>query len=115
MTCQPPTCQCPTCGQALPDDAIRIDFSAGIVVGNGRFVALPRREMDVLAVLWERRGRMVTKDQIFRAVYADNDGVEFADVVESHMSKMRKKVKPLGLVIRSERFRGYQLLTGSMR
>lgn len=107
------TCTCPTCGQILPDDGVRIDVEAGIVIGGGCFVVLPRREMAVLEVLWSRRGRIVTKDQIFQAIYRDNDGVEFAEVVESHMSKMRKKVKPLGLEIRSERFKGYQLLTGA--
>lgn len=107
------TCACPTCGQPLPEDGVKLDIEAGIVIGHGRFVTLPRREMAVLEVLWARRGKVVTKDQIFNAVYRENDGVEFAEVVESHISKMRKKVKPLGLLIRSERFKGYQLLIGA--
>ena len=51
-------------------------------IGNGQVVTLPRREMAVLEVLWTRRGRVVNKDQLFTAIYRENDGVEFAEVIE---------------------------------
>jgi len=104
------TCTCPTCGQVVAEVDFRIDAGAGIVIGGGKVVDLPRREMQVLEFLWVRQGRTVTKQQIFDAVYRDED-VDW-NVIESHMSKMRKKVAPLGVVIKSERFKGYQLLLG---
>lgn len=106
-------CTCPTCGQDVNTDAIMFDPGAGIVIGNGIVISLPRREATILEYLWARPGRMITKSALFEAVYDVLDEPDCGEaVVESHMSKMRKKVKDAGIVIRSERFKGYQLLTG---
>lgn len=105
MTC------CPTCGQALPEHGIHFDAAAGIVVSGGEFVVLPRREATILEFLWAKPGRYFLKEQLYAAVYSIDETP--SDVaVESHVSKLRKKVRPLGIHIRSERFKGYQLTIG---
>jgi two-component system, OmpR family, flagellar system response regulator FtcR len=58
------------------------------------------------------RGRRLTKSQIFNAVYGLFDDVVEENVVESHVSKLRKKLRArLGYdPIDSQRFLGYMLI-----
>jgi DNA-binding response OmpR family regulator len=61
------------------------------------------------------KGRRLTKSQIFNAVYGlFDDGIE-ENVVESHISKLRKKLRArLGYdPIESQRFLGYMLSPSS--
>jgi len=71
--------------------------------------ALPRRERRILEYLVANRGRRVTKQQIFNAIYGIFDEDVEENVVESHISKLRKKLrKRLGFdPIDSKRFLGY--------
>ncbi|MFC3071510.1 winged helix-turn-helix domain-containing protein [Shinella pollutisoli] len=100
---------CPTCGQALPPDRFSFDVDSGVLVCGGRFVHLPRREAHVLEFLLERRGRTVTRSILFQELYRGDDEPDAENVVESHVSKLRRKILPLGLVITSERYKGYRL------
>ena len=70
---------------------------------------LPRRERRILEFLISNRGRRVTKTQIFNAVYGLFDEAVEENVVESHVSKLRKKLRQrLGYdPIDSKRFLGY--------
>lgn len=102
---------CPCCGQALPDDGFRFNSESGILISGGSFVLLPRREMQILEILFERRGRVVTRGVLFQEVYRADDEPDGEAVIESHVSKLRKKILPLGLRIKSERFKGYTLLS----
>ena len=70
---------------------------------------LPRRECRILEYLVRNRGRRVTKTQIFNAVYGLFDENVDENVVESHISKLRKKLKHrLGYdPIDSKRYLGY--------
>ncbi|RKD74513.1 response regulator transcription factor [Rhizobium sp. WW_1] len=72
---------------------------------NGSVFALPRRERRILEYLIANRGRRVTKTQIFNAIYGIFDEEVEENVVESHISKLRKK---LGFdPVDSKRFLGY--------
>jgi two-component system, OmpR family, flagellar system response regulator FtcR len=75
----------------------------------GEPLQLPRRERRILECLVRNRGRRVTKAQIFSAVYGLFDENVDENVVESHISKLRKKLKPrLGYdPIDSKRYLGY--------
>lgn len=76
---------------------------------EGRAFALPRRERRILEYLVANYGRRVTKQQIFNAIYGIFDEDVEENVVESHISKLRKKLrKRLGFdPIDSKRFLGY--------
>lgn len=76
---------------------------------NGDVFALPRRERRILEYLVANRGRRVSKNQIFNAIYGIFDEDVEENVVESHISKLRKKLrKKLGEdPIDSKRFLGY--------
>jgi DNA-binding response OmpR family regulator len=79
---------------------------------NGEVVTLPRRERRILEFLARHKGRRVTKSQIYNAVYGlFNDDIG-ETVIESHISKLRKRLRAkLGFdPIDSQRFLGYRLL-----
>ena len=73
---------------------------------------LPRRERRILEFLATHRGRRVTKAQIFHSIYGLFDEDVDENVVESHVSKLRKKLRErLGYdPIDSKRFLGYCLM-----
>ncbi|MDX2266243.1 MAG: response regulator transcription factor [Hyphomicrobiales bacterium] len=78
----------------------------------GAPMPLPRRERRILEYLVQNRGRRVTKAQIFNHVYGLlDDGID-ENVIESHTSKLRKKLRHrLGYdPIDSQRYLGYRLL-----
>ena len=76
---------------------------------NGDVFALPRRERRILEYLVANRGRRLSKSQIFNAIYGIFDEDVEENVVESHISKLRKNLrKKLGFdPIDSKRFLGY--------
>lgn len=80
---------------------------------DGAPLPLPRRERRILEYLANNCGRRVTKTQVFNAIYGIFDEDVEENVVESHISKLRKKLREkLGFdPIDSKRFLGYRLVT----
>jgi DNA-binding response OmpR family regulator len=79
---------------------------------NGNKLQLPRRERRILDYLASCRGRRVTRAQIFSAIYGVlEEGIEEC-VIESHISKLRKKLRScLGYdPIDTQRYLGYQFV-----
>ena len=79
---------------------------------DGEPLPLPRRERRILEYLMANKGRRVTKAQIFNFVYGlFDDGID-ENVIESHISKLRKRLRQrLGAdPIDSQRFLGYRLV-----
>lgn len=79
---------------------------------HGEVFTLPRRERRILEYFVMNRGRRLMKSQIFNAVYGLFDDAVEENVVESHVSKLRKKLRArLGYdPIDSQRFLGYMLV-----
>ena len=59
----------------------------------GEVMVLPRRERRILEYLVSNYGRRVTKSQIFNSVYGLFDHEIDDNVIESHISKLRKRLK----------------------
>jgi DNA-binding response OmpR family regulator len=80
---------------------------------EGKPLPLPRRERRILEYLANNCGRRVTKTQVFNAIYGIFDDEVEENVVESHISKLRKKLREkVGFdPIDSKRFLGYRLIT----
>ncbi|MGH6761707.1 MAG: flagellar transcriptional regulator FtcR [Phyllobacterium sp.] len=78
---------------------------------NGEDFVLPRRERRILEYLIANRGRRLNKTQIFNAIYGIFDSEVEENVVESHISKLRKKLRDkLGYdPVDSKRFLGYSI------
>lgn len=90
---------------------IRVFFDGRDPIIAGEVFELPRRERRILEYLARNHGRRVTKTQIYNAVYGlMNEEVDEC-VVESHVSKLRKKLKDrLGYdPVESKRYIGYML------
>jgi DNA-binding response OmpR family regulator len=79
---------------------------------RGEVLPLPRRERRILEYLVSNRGRRVTKSQIFNFVYGLFGEDIDENVVESHISKLRKRLRHrLGYdAIDSQRYLGYRLI-----
>ena len=92
--------------------ALRIHMDGRDPEINGKPLPLPRRERRILEYLASNHGRRVTKTQVFNAIYGLFDEEVEENVVESHISKLRKKLREmLGFdPIDSKRFLGYRLV-----
>lgn len=78
---------------------------------GGQVLRLPRRERRILEFLISKRGSRVTKAQIFNAVYGlFNEDID-ESIIESHISKLRKRLRSrLGRdPIDSQRYLGYRI------
>lgn len=91
---------------------IRVYFDGRDPEVDGDKFPLPRRERRILEFLASHRGRRVTKAQIFHSIYGLFDDDVEESVVESHVSKLRKKLRErIGYdPIDSKRFLGYCLV-----
>ena len=78
-------------------------------------VQLPRRELRILEFLVSHRGRRVSKSQIFSSVYGLFEQNIDENVIESHISKLRRRLRrQLGYdPIESKRHLGYRLVSSS--
>jgi DNA-binding response OmpR family regulator len=76
---------------------------------------LPRRELRILEFLVANQSRRVTKSQIFNTVYGLFDQEIDENVIESHISKLRRRLRGrLGYdPIDSKRHLGYRLVGSS--
>lgn len=92
---------------------MQVFFDGRDPIVNGETLSLPRRERRILEYFVINKGRRLTKSQIFNAVYGLFDEVVEENVVESHVSKLRKKLRArLGYdPIDSQRFLGYLLVS----
>ncbi len=70
---------------------------------------LPRCEARLFSMLTQRD--TLTKQTLHLALYGDRyDAHDYpVELVESHMSKLRKRLLPFGVEIRCQRFVGYSL------
>ncbi|MEM7775353.1 MAG: response regulator transcription factor [Pseudomonadota bacterium] len=79
---------------------------------RGESLPLPRRELRILELLILKQGRRITKSQIFNSVYGlFEQGIE-ETVIESHISKLRRRLRgALGYdPIESKRHLGYRIV-----
>lgn len=76
---------------------------------KGKTLALPRRERRILEYLAQNNGRRLTKTQIYNFVYGIFESEVDENVIESHISKLRKKLRTqMGYdPIDSKRYLGY--------
>jgi len=75
---------------------------------DGKPLLLPRRELLVLAALMKRLGRTVTREALANAVYSFDAEIR-SNALDSHVSRLRKKLNELdaGVAIHTIRGIGY--------
>lgn len=75
------------------------------------WVALPPVEARLMAAMLDRVGAVVTRDALSRAGWPDS--APRRNALDVHVLRLRRRVAPLGLVIRTVRSRGYLLESDS--
>jgi two-component system, OmpR family, flagellar system response regulator FtcR len=99
-------------GEGIVIGELRVFSDGRDPEAKGEVLPLPRRERRILEYLVSNKGCRVTKSQIFNAVYGLFSEDIDENVVESHISKLRKRLRHrLGHdPIDSQRYLGYRLL-----
>ncbi len=100
-------------GQGIPDPNIKLGRLKLDTVGkrawlDGEALDLTAREWAALEYLAQRVNRIVNKEQIMQALYSWEDEIT-PNAVEKFISRLRGKLEPAGIVIRTVRGLGYYL------
>jgi len=77
------------------------------LIADGQRVALGRRALDILSVLAEAEGGIVTKDELFEAVWPGTIVEENA--LQVHVAALRKALGPEATRLKTIRGVGYKL------
>lgn len=87
---------------------LRLDLEARRGYVGGEPLALSAREWDVLGYLMQRAGKVVGKEQIALSSNAWEQGVS-DNAIEVCLSRLRAKIEPAGVRLRTVRGLGYLL------
>jgi DNA-binding response OmpR family regulator len=79
----------------------------GVLRSGPDWVSLPPVEARLMAALLDRFGAVVSRDQLARAGWPK--GAPGRNALDVHMLRVRRRIAPLGLVIKTVRSRGYLL------
>lgn len=88
--------------------ALTLDSVGQRVLNDTTALELTRKEFQVLAYLIERRGKVVSKENLFQRLY-DWSSEANIEVVEVYVSRVRKKIENAGVSLRVVRGLGYLL------
>jgi len=95
-------------GSLLTHGPLTLDTAGRRVSLAGAALDLSARELGVLEVLMLRSGRVVSKDQLAEQLYNYDNDVG-ANAIEVYVHRLRKKLEPAGIRIRTIRGLGYLL------
>ena len=87
---------------------ISLDLNARQAAVNGEELGLPRKEVALLEALIRAQGRVVSRQYLLDHTYGVGADVE-ESVIETHLSRLRKRLKQHGMSIRVRRGLGYAL------
>lgn len=79
---------------AINDDTapgITIDRERYLVVKDGHEITLPRKEFELLTLLYSKPGKVFSREEIFRQVWG-NDVVVGDRTIDVHVRKLREKL-----------------------
>lgn len=88
------------------------ELQDGVLRVGDALVSLSPMESRLAAVLLERRGRVVAREVLVGAAWADGSGTR--NTLDVHIARLRRRFAEVGLRLRTVRSRGYLLeLSGS--
>jgi DNA-binding response OmpR family regulator len=91
---------------------LSFDFTLREASIEGQPLDLPRRELLVLEALLRRRGRTVQRAALEEAVYGIDDEIQ-SNALDTHVSRLRRKLADAGVEIHGLRGIGYLLRPAS--
>jgi two-component system OmpR family response regulator len=95
-------------GSILTHGVLQLDTAGRRATLSGAPLDLSARELGVLEVLMHRSGRVVNKEQLAEQLYGWDEEVG-ANAIEVYVHRLRRKLEPAGVVIRTIRGLGYLL------
>jgi DNA-binding response OmpR family regulator len=90
-------------GHVPPSGPMLDDF--GVLRLNGAWVALPPLEARLAEALLDRLGAVTSRDLLIRAGWPS--GAPGRNALDVHVLRLRRRLTPVGLAIRTVRSRGY--------
>jgi two-component system phosphate regulon response regulator PhoB len=87
---------------------ISLDREGHEVRVSGAKICLTAREFRLLTTLFSEPGRVFSRDQLLNAVWGRDSAVEFR-TVDTHMRRLRERLGPAAMQIRTVRGFGYRL------
>jgi len=87
---------------------VRFDTAARRLFHDDKPIELSVRELAVVELLLSRQGRVVSKEQMIDRLFGWGDEVG-SNAIEVYVHRVRKKLEPLGVDIRTVRGMGYLL------
>lgn len=87
---------------------VDFDLNSRSFSANGQTIELPARELSLLEVLFMRAGKVVAKEAIMQSLAAFDDDLS-SNAIEQYVSRLRKRLAPHGLTVRTARGIGYYL------
>jgi two-component system OmpR family response regulator len=87
---------------------VSLDLNSRSFSSEGVLIDLPARELGILEVLFMRAGKVVPKEAIIQSLAGFDDDLS-ANAIEQYVSRLRKRLGPYGLTVRTARGIGYYL------
>ena len=93
---------------AVTFGGIALDLNSRTFSAEGMPLDIPARELGLLEILFMRAGKVVAKEAIMQSLAAFDDDLS-ANAIEQYVSRLRKRLAPHGLTVRTARGIGYYL------
>jgi two-component system OmpR family response regulator len=95
-------------GGSMTHGDLRFDTAARRLFHGDQPIELPLRELALIELLLSRQGRVVSKEQMIDHLFGFGDEVS-SNAIEVYVHRVRKKLEPFGVDIRTVRGMGYLL------
>jgi DNA-binding response OmpR family regulator len=93
---------------ALSFGKVLFDLTSRTFSADGRPLDIPAREVALLEVLFMRAGKVVAKEAIVQSLTGFDDEIS-GNAIEQYVSRLRKRLAPHGLTVKTARGIGYYL------
>lgn len=87
---------------------VSLDLNARSFSSGGVPIEIPARELGLLELLFMRAGKVVAKEAIMQSLTGFDDDLS-PNAIEQYVSRLRKRLAPHGLTVRTARGIGYYL------
>lgn len=87
---------------------VTLDLTSRRFTADGQVIDLPPRERALLELLFTRAGKVVAKEAIVTSLSTWDDSLS-DNAVEQYVSRLRRRLQPYGIVLRTARGLGYYI------
>lgn len=100
---------CPACGRSTESlTGVRVDLETNAILIDEMTIHLTSREAEILSVLNERAGRVVSREALIEAVYSHYCDQPSLRTMDLFIGRIRRKLKTYRYMIGTVRGRGYR-------